>query len=46
MTEVNALDAAKDTLFVFGVVLASGTLGGALARASAIADVVVYLWWH
>ncbi len=43
MTEPDTLSSAKDILFVFGVVLAGGALGGALAKRLRLPDVVVYL---
>jgi cell volume regulation protein A len=41
--EESSLDAAKDVLFTFGVVLAAGTLGGVLAKQIRVPDVAVYL---
>jgi cell volume regulation protein A len=43
MSDPTALTAAKDTLYVFGIVLAAGTLGGALAKYLKVPDVAVYL---
>jgi len=43
MEDVASLNAAKDVLALFGIVLAAGTVGGVIAKYLRVPDVAVYL---